>query len=187
MTRYENYIKHSDCSQSLLQHGVQRLYCNGHHSQSQGMLHPISEDAIEALKSNARNVIEHVRKDCKPEDLVGEDVMRSLTLEEEKEIYRLKREISQMTDQMTDLQDREDEMAVIHMESLADGLERARAKLKDLETPKPSGKKESKFEARVRRMTEILNMDITAQELSTARCYPVAYFDDSRSILNYVP
>ena len=141
-----------------------------------------ADDAIEALKSNAFAVIAEIRKECKPEDMDKHQVFRDASIQEGQQAARLEEEAREFEEQLLDIEDREDDLSQVRRETLNDNIKKNHQRARELRAPKPFGNPESVFEQRTGRMSELLSMTLTAEELSTTRAYPVSYFDDSRSI-----
>lgn len=145
-----------------------------------------ADDACARLRANAAAMIEEIKAGMKPEDyekanLFAEPLPHSL-----KRAYELEEEIQSMNEELVTLEDRDDELAIIHRETLNESVRSKWKEIKRLREPIPSGKS-STFEMVARPMLEILQVEtkITAQHLSGDRCYTASYFDDFRSYSSF--
>lgn len=147
-----------------------------------------ADKAIEATKANALAVISKIRSQMKPEDFEKHQLYREPSFQELQRANALATEIQTWESELAKNEDREDELYQIRRETLTDNIKENYARIKKLRSNKPTEEAKSKFERIVSRMTEMLSMtNWWADELNPNRVYPVSYFDDSRSITNYVP
>lgn len=142
------------------------------------------EDAIHRLVKTCEAVIEAVRQSCAPEDLeqVQWQVEDDLAVRRRQELYdRIRKSQAEIEEYC----ERDDEIAKLAIETRQEAIVELRNEIATIKTMRDLPKS-SKFDERVKRMRNTIAWSKTAERVS-GRAVSVAYFDDSRSILNYIP
>ena len=143
------------------------------------------DDAIARLLQNMLNVIERVRAESKPADLVKHSMYLPLTVEQERRIVALKKIIEDANETLDKHEGKTDFIATGLMETAYETRSEAHKELLRIKEPKLAGKRLNRFEQRVAGIQEKLSYLATATLLREDEAYSVSYFDDS--VLRYVP
>lgn len=140
------------------------------------------EDACARLRANATAMIEAIKAGLNPEDYETAQLLSDPLPHSLKRAYELEDDVRRMEEKLSDLDERTDDLAVVHRESLTEGVRANWEQIKNLRAPIPSGTS-SNFKMIARPMLEILEegTSITAKKLDGNRCYTASYFDDFRS------
>lgn len=146
----------------------------------------MAKDEAGAIANFLGNIVAlgaELKKTLKPEDCEPRKIM-AYDQNKLAQADKCSTELAEYQEKLNDFDDRTDDLAEVHRETIVERMAELRKKISDLHIQEEVNLP-SRFEQMMRRSTELVSMTLTAEKLDPQRCYGVAYFDDSRDYTSY--